>query len=868
MNTQAKRRFSAPRVPALLGTMALLLLASPPFPGFERSASAAEIGTIRITPELTPAQAGERLAALPTPFVQNRGQWDESVAFRSVHGPMTTWFGRSGWTVALTEPAQADGELPARGVAVAMTFEGAAARAPSGMARRLEQRSYHTSGSSVAHAATYSRLRYQGMYPGVDVVVRTQDGQLEYDLLLQPGADVADIVVRCEGAQRLSVDEDGALVMHTALGPLRSEPPLTWETLPDGRRRLLAANYVRLDDQRFGFDVPDRDPTLAMVIDPGLSWATYLGSSSLDFVQALATDAAGNVVVAGFTLNSSFPNTTGSFDATHNGSRDVFVSCLTADGTTLLASTFLGGTKDEEARAVALDGSGGVVVAGWTNSVNYPSTAGAFDGSYGGGVGVLRSDAFVTRLDASLSTLVFSTYLGGTSDDLASSVAVADDGTVLVAGKTSSSGWPTTLGAMDRSYNGGSVEVGDGFVTRLAADGSSLIWSTFLGGGSDEFIQGMAIAPDGAVTVAGWTSSADFPSTPGAFATSLNGSSDAFVAAIASDGSSLLRATFLGGSFDDSATAMQIESSGAVVVVGTTLSSNFPVTAGAVQSAYAGGAFFGDGFIARLDDALASVSWASFLGGSSDDFLTGVAVHDSGALLLSGWTNSTDLPLSGDADDVSIGGTTDAFLACIDPATGTLTFCTYFGGPAPDKAFAVGLASSGHVLLAGGTSSSAFPVTDGSYDTDFSGWEGILSDGFVASFDLGMSPSGSVSAWADVGFSMAGTAGKLPEMSATGELTALSQGVVTVADCLANTFAVVVAGQHVGLQPLKGGTLVPFPFQALFVMTTDALGGLTIPYEWPAGMATGFTLYSQAWILDPAAIDGWSASNAIEAVAP
>jgi hypothetical protein len=740
-----------------------------------------------------------------------------------------------------------------------MAFENGSTRPPSGLARRLEQRSYHAPTGSVAHAATYDRLQYQDMYPGVDVVVRTQDGHLEYDVNLQPGAALDDVVVRCEGAEDLVVGEDGALLMQTALGPVRSEPPLTWETLPDGGRRLLAANYVRLDEQRFGFSVPDWDEAHPLVIDPGLSWATYLGSSSLDFVQAVASDENGNVVVAGYTLNNGFPSTVGVYDATHNGSRDVFISCLTADGTTLLASTFLGGNKDEEARAVALDGSGGVVVAGWTNSVNYPTSAGALSGSYAGGLGTLRSDAFVTRLDASLSTLVFSTYLGSERDDFASSVAVDDDDTVLLAGKTSSPGWPTTVGAYDRTFNGGSIEVGDSFVMRLSADGNTMLWSTLLGGGLDEYAQAMAIAPDGAVTVAGWTSSVDFPTTAGVFGPTLSGTSDGFVATLSSDGSSLLRSTFLGGSFDENATAMQIEADGTVNVAGTTLSANFPVTPDAVQTTYAGGGFYGDGFVARLDDELTGVLWASFLGGSSDDFLTGLRVHDSGAILVSGWTNSADLPVSADADDTTLGGTT---------STSSLVFGTYIGGPAPDKAHAVGLATNGRVLLGGGTSSSAFPVTTGSYDTDFSGWEGILSDAFVASFDLGITPAGSIDAWQDVGYALAGTAGKLPEFSATGDLTPLSTGVASVVDCLPNQPALVMVGTVAAMVPVKGGTLVPFPLFGILATTTDGVGGITMPYTWPGNVPSNTTLYAQTWVLDPAGPEGWSATNALEAVSP
>jgi hypothetical protein len=803
-------------------------------------------------------------------FVPNRGQWDARAAFRAEADGQTAWFGATGWTLAVEE--RADHEQPGpgagrRGVALRMSFVDGAPASLRGERRRNELRHWFTGERAVTDVPAFDSLRYAGIWPGTDVAIHARDGALEYDLCLLPGADVARIVLRCEGAESLEVAEDGALLVHTALGALRQPAPRTWAVLPDGRREILECRYRLVGADSFGFELPGSGRGLPVVIDPVLQWASYLGGTSLELVHAVTANGAG-ITVAGATSVSNFPATAGAYDASWNGQQDAFVSRLSPDGGTLLYSTFLGGSKDEEARAVALDADGTIVVAGWTSSANFPTSTTAFDRTYNGGTGTLRSDAFAVRLTPSGSGLVFGSYLGGSKDDLASSVGLDAEGRVHLAGKTSSTNFPVSAGAFDGSYNGGSTDVGDAFLACFAADGATLPSSTFLGGAADEFANALRVEADGTATLAGWTSSSGFPVTPGALDTELSGTSDAFVARLPAGGGSLAFSTLLGGGQDDNALALARSEDGALHVAGTTLSADFPVTPAASQPGYAGGLYFGDAFLATLDAAGSALQSATFLGGSGDDVATGLGVDPAGALVVGGWTQSGDLPVTPGAPDSTLGGSTDGFLARLDAADGTLLHAGYLGGPSQDKAYGLALTADGGATLAGYTNSADFPVTAGSYDTHFDGFEGLIGDAFLAHYAIELGSGTAASGWLDTGYALAGSAGVLPVLEGTGDLSPLSTGIVQLLDAAPNALVLIFASEVAGYVPVKGGTLVPFPILGTVVASTDALGGLQIAYTWPAEVVSGKTLHAQAWIVDDGAPFGLSASNALSATAP
>jgi len=438
-----------------------------------------------------------------------------------------------------------------------------------------------------------------------------------------------------------------------------------------------------------------------------LSAATFLGGSSSDEATALALDGQGNVVVAGRTGSTDFPTTAGAYDATHNDEYDTFVARLSSDLRTLPAATFLGGSDDDYASALALDGQGNVVVAGGTKSTDFPTTAGAYDATHNGGF----YDAFVAKLSSDLRTLSAATFLGGTGLDSATALALDGQGNVVVAGWAKSTDFPTTAGAYDPTYNG----FYDAFVAKLSSDLRTLSAATFLGGSDDDSARALALDGQGNVVVAGWTRSTDFPTTAGAYDPTYNGFSDVFVARLSSDLGTLLAATFLGGRVGyDSARALVLDGQGNVVVAGETASSDFPTTAGAYDATHNGG--FYDAFVARLSSDLGTLQAATFLGGINSDSASALALDGQGNVVVAGETRSTDFPTTTGAYDETYNGGSDAFVARLSSDLGTLQAATFLGGSDVDIATALVFDGQGNVVVAGRTDSSDFPITAGAYD--------------------------------------------------------------------------------------------------------------------------------------------------------
>ena len=407
------------------------------------------------------------------------------------------------------------------------------------------------------------------------------------------------------------------------------------------------------------------DAFVAKVSSTGtnLIYTTFLGGSNGDLGYSIAVDGSGAAYVAGGTSSYNFPTTSGAFDRSYNGGGDTFVMKLNATGSALIYSTFLGGNdEDSWAPFIAVDGSGAAYVTGRTFSSNFPTTSGAFDRTFDGGM----YDAFVVKLNVTGSTLAYATFLGGSAEEWGFDIAVDGSGAVYVTGDTNSYNFPTTAGSLDRSYNGGK----DAFVVKLSDTGASLVYATFLGGSSYERGYSIAVDGSGAAYISGSTWSFNFPITSGAFDTSYNGYGDAFVAKLNAGGNVLIYATFLGGTQRDCSVSIDVDSSGHAYVVGITKSENFPTAPGAFDITHNGSR---DVFIAKLDSSASTLQYATFLGGSQDDggwdesgyfyYALGIAVDSSGAAYVTGITLSTDFPTTVGAFDTTYNSGGDAFVA-------------------------------------------------------------------------------------------------------------------------------------------------------------------------------------------------------------
>ena len=577
----------------------------------------------------------------------------------------------------------------------------------------------------------YRKVKYENIYPGIDLVYYGNQGRLEYDFVVSPGADPRAIALSIDGADKMEIDAQGDLVLRAEAGDLRLHKPLVYQPSPSPgsfnpkskitNPKFLDGRFVLLASNRIGFEVASYDPTKPLVIDPVLSYSTYLGGTgweggnwgvsvavdstgcayitgvtdSVDFPMqnplqgtfsgypmgfitklnpegtalvystylegagtGIAVDASGNAYVAGFTASSDFPTTAGAFQRTYAGSGDTFVLKLDPTGSGLVYSTYLGGSGNDEPQypyteaQIAVDPSGNAYVTGWTFSTDFPTTPGALKTELGvvtcGGVEPYTwpcPDAFVAKLNASGSDLIYSTYLGGDNTDGGAAIAADASGNAYVTGVTSSTNFPT-LNPIQEAFGGGTAWWGgDAFVTKFNPDGT-LAYSTYLGGSMDEFSMGIAVDSSGSAYVTGTTLSADFP-TRNALQPTFNSyyGCKAFIAKITPGGSDLAYSTYFGGGYEDGAMAIAVDMSGNGYVTGNTSSPDFP-TVNPIQPAHSGDY---ESYVAKLNAEGSALVFSTFLGGTGYDWGGSIAVDPIGNVYAVGWTDSTDFPVSAGA---------------------------------------------------------------------------------------------------------------------------------------------------------------------------------------------------------------------------
>ena len=649
------------------------------------------------------ARVNETYGKLPLHFEANRGQTHKDVRFLS-RGPGYTLYLTSGEAVlVLTRPnpdekkrdvrsrRERGAQTPVKSLALRMRLVGAAPEpAVSGLEEQPGTANYFIGKDSakwLTKVPTYARVHYRDVYPGIDLLYYGNQRQLEYDFVVAPGADPKKIVLGFKGADKLEIDAKGELVLHAAGGDIRQHKPFIYQNI-EGIRREIAGGYVRKGANRVSFQVAAYDRSQPLVIDPVLSYSTFLGGSGFNWGGGIAVDADGNAYVVGLTNSSNFPTTAGAFQTIFGGGTgfDAFVTKLNPTGSALVYSTYLGGNGSDSGHKIAVDGAGNAYVVGQTFSSNFPTTAGAFQTSFGGGYG----DAFLTKLNPTGSALVYSTYLGGTGEDDGSGISVDADGNAYVAGFTQSADFPATAGAFQKTFGGG---YGDAFVTKLDPTGSALIYSTYLGGADSDAAgnPGLAVDASGSAYVTSETVSTDFPITAGAFQATLSGYQNAFVTKLDPTGSALVYSTYLGGSITDWTQAIAVDADGNAYVTGVTTSTDFPTTAGAVQTSFGGGrndAFVvklnpagsalvystylgGDAIVTKLNADGSALVYSTYLGGSENDYGYGIALDaqaNPNAYVTGSTSSFWTFPTTAGAFQTGMAGSTDAFVAKIsDP---------------------------------------------------------------------------------------------------------------------------------------------------------------------------------------------------------
>jgi hypothetical protein len=702
---------------------------------------AAESGAHSLDPRSPRASAAPSAEA----FVENCGQWDSPVRFVARLPSATIEIETDGISIVRHQ----DGESASDWKSVHLGFDGATSGATvEGLDPQFGTYNFFRGNDRtqwVTDVGTFGRVRYRGIYHGVDVVVRFVGAELEYDLVVAPGGDVAQVRVRCDGIDSMSMEHDGSLVLSTPTGTIRHAAGACWESLPNGERRSLSCCPKILEPNVFGFDVEEHDPALELVIDPSLQWSTYLGSSTAagvgDEGYAIATGPNGDVTVVGRADWVNFPTTSGAYQhTTHpNHSGMAFVTRLRAsDGALVYSSLISGSGNENRPMAVAVDNLGRATVGGWTTSPDFPVTPGAFDTvkTYSGGSG------FVLRMTPTGNDLEFSTFLEGATSLVGAAQVLAlvvdkSTGAATVGGFAQQT-FPTTPGCFQPLGHDGS----DGFVARLDPAGSSLVWATYVGATGEDQILSLSVDDVGQVVFTGETNSTDFPVTPNALQRSYNTLNyrEAFVGRLSADGAHLPWCTYLAGFFQSSGTFGRFIApldDGGVIVAGGTTCGNFPTTPGAYLTTASPAA--SNGFISRFD-ATGALSYSTLLNAGGVDIYAG-AVDGSGVVSLSGICLPPFTAMAGSFQPNFGGGPDDAFVARLNPTLSKLFYSTFLGGSGEDFSNGLSISSTGRVAVVG-TATSGYPTTPNAFMPNY---PGAQTAAFVTTLDLvlnGVSLSG------------------------------------------------------------------------------------------------------------------------------
>ena len=553
-----------------------------------------------------------------------------------------------------------------------------------------------------SNVPNYGRVEARGVYPGVDLICYGDQGRLEYDLAVAPGADPNQVHLAWEGADSLRLNGDGDLVLTTRLGEIVQKRPRVYQDA-GGKRVEIGSKYVLAAGNRVRFELASYDRSRGLVIDPlVLVYSTYLGGVGQDNGAGIAVDSVGSAYVTGATQSTNFP-TLSAYEK-YQGGYNAFVTKLSPAGNALVYSTYLGGSADDVGSGIAVDSAGSAYVTGRTTSPDFP-TQSAYQAAYSspflGG-----SDAFVTKLTPTGNALAYSTYLGGGYDG-GYGIVVDAAGSAYVTGQTGSINFPTQSAyqGLKGRYNA--------FVTKLAPAGNALVYSTFLGGSASDGGLGIVVDATGAAYVTGVTTSSDFPLE--ACFQSYAGGSDAFVTKLTPAGDALVYSTHLGGSGTDVGTGIAVDADGSAYITGYTSSTNFP-TQSAFQTRLNG---LYNAFVTKLTPAGSALVYSTYVGGNDNDNGCGIAVDAEGSAYITGNTSSTNFPLTQYIGSSGPQGE-DAFVTKVSPHGTALVYSTYLGGRSGDGGSAIAVDAAGAVYVTGTTGSTDFP-TESPFQETFGG---------------------------------------------------------------------------------------------------------------------------------------------------
>ncbi|MHA2249930.1 MAG: DUF7948 domain-containing protein [Candidatus Kariarchaeaceae archaeon] len=564
--------------------------------------------------------------------------------------------------------------------------------------------------TGATEAQAYSQIIYSNIYDGIDLIYYFSNGECKYDFIVNPNGDPSVIKLHYTGIENLSINKNGSILIKTEFGSLKDKNLFIYQET-NSNKEGVQGSFQLINETTYSFNIEQYDKSIPLVIDPtystriygngytdevfsiavdneknayitgrttstdfptnitsfnqinsgstdifvaklnpegnALVYSTYIGGNGNDWAFSIVLDNFNNALVTGFSTSNNFPVTPNALFPSLSGGSDVFLIKLSSNGSSLLYSTYIGGSEYEEARSIVLDGNGNIILAGRSSSSNFPTTLGAYQGANSGSY-----DAFVLKLNSIGSTLLFSTLIGGGGMEHIYSLKLDNLDNIYITGYTSSNNYPTTPNAYDTSYNG----IEDIFVSKLDSNGSVLLLSTFLGGSDSE--QGTALCIDGGsnVFITGRVGSTDFPTTEGAYQVShKSGWLDVAVVKLSSDFQTLIYSTFIGGTYDDQPQSMLLDQSELPIILGCTPSRDFPTTDGAFrENPYN----FDDIFLFKLNENGSKLLYSTYLGGWGDDYAFSMVKDQSNHIYITG-TSTSDFSTSlgsqmGDTHDIFI----------------------------------------------------------------------------------------------------------------------------------------------------------------------------------------------------------------------
>lgn len=643
---------------------------------------------------------------IPLYFIPNKGQVNPEAVFFARTSRYTLWLTRKGMVFDSQRESLRDVSR--------LVFLGTEKNPELDSLEETTHRANFFRGKDKArwktNVPTSRAVLYENLYPAIDLKVYGVESRIEYDWIVRPGGNPGAIKWAYESIKGTEIDAGGNLRIGTAFGELMHQRPVGYQEI-EGKRVPVESVFRKLGENTYGIAVSEYNRAYPLIIDPVVvAFSTYFGSTSYDTPSGIAVDGSGFIYITGYTTGMDFP-LEGALQPEMNGWADCFVSKLYPDGSGIVYSTFLGGDSTESVGGIAVDAEGNAFVGGTTYSSDFPvkNPIAGYNGLLGG------CDAFVLKLSPDGSQLVYSTYLGGSSYENISAIAVDGAGSAYVTGNTVSNDFLVVNPMQEmKGWN-------DAFVSKLSPDGSQLVYSTYLGG--SEYEESVAIAVDtgGHAYVTGITSSEDFP-TRNSFQGDTEILGQGFVSKLSADGTELVFSTYLGGSSGTNPMAAAVDAQGSVYIAGCTYSLDFPV-----KNPIQGPSRNGDGFVTRFSPDGLQLEYSTYLGGNDWDIVMGIAVDGSGCAYICGYTYSTDW-LSLHAFDTDHMWSADAFVAKISPAGDRFIYSSYISGSMEDEANDIVLDRYGNAYLTGWTYSKDFPVKNALYG-ELTG--GVGSDLFI-----------------------------------------------------------------------------------------------------------------------------------------